>query len=258
MNHASLFALPPILLLQIQPSVLRKMRFGRANTRAALLPSTTELTHPVCHLSIMTLWIVWHSVPPLSLSPHSATQSVIQPNPIKWLLMNFKQVLSPSSTCAMLHFPPAPSMRALTLSALFLFNLFPSASLTGWRFPRRTYLIFIFCVFSSDSLFLSVILRVLLYPPLCGINMKQFRGVLFPIYYLFPPLIPLLTFPCLSVTLLFLSLLFTCSFSSLPFSSSWRQVIGALYAASSSHLNWLALNIRPPIAERLVSSSLWR
>lgn len=57
----------------------------------------------------MTLWTVSPSVPlSLSLSHDAATQSVSQPNPIKWLLMNFKQVLSPSSTCAMPPPPPPP------------------------------------------------------------------------------------------------------------------------------------------------------
>lgn len=32
-------------------------------------------------------------------------QSVAQPNPIKWLLMNFQQVLSPGSACTTLHCP---------------------------------------------------------------------------------------------------------------------------------------------------------
>lgn len=32
-------------------------------------------------------------------------QSVSQPNPIKWLVMNFQQVLSPGSACTTLHCP---------------------------------------------------------------------------------------------------------------------------------------------------------
>lgn len=87
---------------------------------------STKLTHPVCHLSIMTLWIVSQSVP---LSHRAAIQSVTQPNPIKWLLMNFKQALSPSSTCAMLRSPylhPCGGSPYL----LAFFSPFTSASLT--------------------------------------------------------------------------------------------------------------------------------
>lgn len=43
------------------------------------LSSTTELTHPVCHLSIMTLWIVSQSVPPsLTTQPSSQSLSLTQ------------------------------------------------------------------------------------------------------------------------------------------------------------------------------------
>lgn len=87
------------------------------------LPLLHHWTHSPCVSFIYNDFV--NSVTERSpLSHHAAIQSVTQPNPIKWLLMNFKQVLSPSSTCAMLHSPLAPSMRGPTLSALLLFTLF--------------------------------------------------------------------------------------------------------------------------------------
>lgn len=131
------------------------------------------------------------------LSHHAANQSVTQPNPIKWLLMNFKQVLSPSSTCAMLHSPPAPTMRGLTLSFLLLFTLFPFCFFDMLKLLLSHMLngIFFFCLIQSLCAFVVPLSRFVyfapsLYPPLFSRNMKQFREVLFFIYNLHPPSLP--------------------------------------------------------------------
>lgn len=119
-----------------------------------------------------------------------------------------------------------------------------------------------------------------LYPPLFSVNMKQFREGLFSIYYLYPclhrsspltstcqsPVLPATLFSTSSIRLsLFLfpfhfsvhlfpsPHLFSSCFLS---SSSFRQVIGALYLGCYSNLNWLAVNFRPPIAKWLIPPSL--
>lgn len=213
------------------------------------------------------------------LSRHTPIQSVTQPNPIKWLLMNFKQALSSSSTCAMLRSLLAPSMRGLTLSALLLFTL-SSASLTRWSSSCCICLMVFFFFFQSLCSFVVpshfAYFAVSLYPPLFSENMKELAKYLGKHCSLFTSFTSLLTFHfCLSVTLLFLLLAFSTSpirpllfifsfllhlFTSLllPSSSfplSFRHVIGALYLASYSHLNWLAVNFRPPIATWLISLS---
>lgn len=112
-------------------------------------------------------------------------------------------------------------------------------------------------------------------------NMKHFwvlMEALFIVFSLYPALPPIspLTFACQSLScscdnafFLFVFLrhpLWSLSFlfcPSLPLSSpvlffsssSFRRVTGALYFTSCSHLNWLAVNFRPPIAKWLVPLS---
>lgn len=58
----------------------------------------------------------------------------------------------------------------------------------------------------------------------------------------------------LSPSLLYLSLpLSSPVFHRFPLLFIFRQVIGVLYLASYSYLNWLAVNFRPPIAKWLIS-----
>lgn len=155
---------------------------------------STELAHPVCHLSIMTLWIVSQSVP---LSHRAAIQSVTQPNPIKWLLMNFKHALSPSSTCAMLRSPLAPSMRGLTLSARLLFTLYFCLFDMLKLFLLRVFN-GIFCCFQSLCSFVVSVSHFAIFALSLSTTPQQkhervckvLREVLFPIYYLYPPLPP--------------------------------------------------------------------
>lgn len=91
--------LHPSLLLQIEPRVVKKIRvrvweITRAVTLIPFLSPLQHRTHSSC------LSFIYND---FGNSVSLATQPVTQPNPIKWLLMNFKQVLSPSSTCAMRH-----------------------------------------------------------------------------------------------------------------------------------------------------------
>lgn len=91
--------LHPSPLLQIEPRVVQKIRVrvGEITRAATLLPFLSPRQHRT-HSSCLSF--IYND---FGNSVSLATQPVTQPNPIKWLLMNFKQVLSPSSTCAMRH-----------------------------------------------------------------------------------------------------------------------------------------------------------
>lgn len=126
-----------------------------------------------------------------------SSQSLTQPNPIKWLLMNFKQVLSPSSTCAMLHPPPpsssiragahlicAPSFHPLSSCLFDMLKLLLSHALKG-----------IFCLFQLLRSFVVPLSHFAFLLPLSIYNSlakkhETFRKVLeealFSIYYLYP------------------------------------------------------------------------
>lgn len=148
------------------------MRFGRANTHASPPSSPPTLNSPpsVCHLSIMTLWIVSQSV---RLSHHVmeslTSQSLTQPTQIKWLLMNFKQVLSYSSTCALLQpYSPQPPLAAPSVGGLLLYPLLSFYS-DRLKLPLSHTLKGVPASYSLALLLLfhSLILPVFLSLPLC-------------------------------------------------------------------------------------------
>lgn len=262
----SLFAhLPLISILQIRPLLGEWDLEEQTRVQHLFLRLLSRWTHSPCLSFIYNDFV--NSVTERSpLSPHAAIQSVTQPNPIKWLLMNFKQVLSPSSPCAMLRSPlPAPSMRGLTLSPLFLFTLFLCLfDMLNLLLSHTLY--GTFCPFQSlcSFLVLALTLCLLLFSLWIYLsieeNMKQFVGVLFSVDYL---CLLISSFMAACHFLFYLLFVFFCSswsFSSplltCPPLSSRPPSIGALYLGSSSHLNWLAVNFRPPIAKWLICLSL--
>ena len=206
-----------------------------------------------------------------------ATQPVTQPNPIKWLLMNFKQVLSPSSTCAMLQHPPTTTMQGLTLSPLLLFHPRSFCLFDMLKLLLSHMLNGIFSSFSHSVLllFLSLILPILLPFSTHHSSVQTWNslGKCFSLFTIFTLVYitshhSLLLVSHLSFLLLYFPLVLSVFHSSSFFStslsisfpphtcflspSSFRQVIGALYLGCYSNLNWLAVNFRPPIAKWLI------
>lgn len=197
----------------------------------------------------MTLWIVSQSVP---LSHHAAIQSVTQPNPIKWLLMNFKQALSPSSTCAVLCSPLAPSMRGLTLSACLLFTLY-FCLFDMLKLLLSHMLNGIFCLFHSFCSFVVPLSHFANFALSLSTTLEQkhervgkvLREVLFPIYYLYPPLPPSSPFTSACQSL-------SCSCYLLFFSPLVLSVLLCL----SFHFSSLSISSIPHTCPPPLSSSL--